>query len=62
MATPTLFVANEPPMMSKHHASGPSEPKERPVSSGEKEKPPKQTPQEAEEAWEIPAFLRKKKK
>lgn len=62
MATPTLFVANEPPMMSKHHVSGPSEPKEKPVSSGEKEKPPKQTPQEAEEAWEIPAFLRKKKK
>ncbi len=62
MATPTLFVANDLPTIPKHHVSGPSEPKEKPVSSGEKEKPAKQTPQEAEEAWEIPAFLRKKKK
>lgn len=61
LATPTLFMTEEIPNAPKSSAS--SETKEKHSSAAsEKEKPSKNSPEDGSETWEIPAFLRKKKK
>jgi len=59
MITPTLFMTEEIPKVSHHEAQKTEETREKPKVSEEKQKT--QEVQEEEE-WEIPAFLRKKKK
>lgn len=58
IATPTLFMMDEIPKATK---STESKEKSAPTPS-EKEKPSKSTPEDMDESWDIPAFLRKKKK
>jgi len=66
-STPTLFIANEPPFRKDGVSSvAPAREKPAPQTSGEVEKEKTSTKsavqKNAEEPWEIPAFLRKKKK
>lgn len=58
IATPTLFMMDEIPKATK---TTESKEKSTPVAS-EKEKPSKSAPEDMDESWDIPAFLRKKKK
>lgn len=61
LATPTLFMTEEIPNAPK--SSSADEKREKHGgSASEKEKPSKNTSEENNETWEIPAFLRKKKK
>ncbi|MCX6788946.1 MAG: cell division protein FtsZ [Candidatus Jorgensenbacteria bacterium] len=58
IVTPTLFMMDEIPSAPKA-----TEPKEKTSTpTVEKDKTPKNMPDEHEESWDIPAFLRKKKK
>ncbi|MFA5870315.1 MAG: cell division protein FtsZ [Candidatus Paceibacterota bacterium] len=59
MIAPTLFMTEEIPKITHHEAQKQEEFKEKAKSSEEKQKLPET---ESEEEWEIPAFLRKKKK
>jgi cell division protein FtsZ len=62
MATPTLFITDEFPKTVKIPTPPTSDSKEKAANVSEKEKPGKPQPPDGEEVWEIPAFLRKKKK
>ena len=59
MITPTLFMTEEIPKIAHHEAPRAEELKEKPKVADEKQKSPEA---QEEEEWEIPAFLRKKKK
>ncbi len=61
LATPTLFMTEEIPNAPKAHTA-PETKEKHAGSSQEKEKPLKSSSEEDSETWEIPAFLRKKKK
>ncbi|TSC52074.1 MAG: cell division protein FtsZ [Parcubacteria group bacterium LiPW_41] len=59
MIAPTLFMTEEIPKVSHHESQKQEEIKEKPKTSEEKQRTQES---EGEEEWEIPAFLRKKKK
>lgn len=59
MIAPTLFMTEEIPKVSHHESQKQEEIKEKPKNSEEKQRTQEV---DEEEEWEIPAFLRKKKK
>lgn len=59
MIAPTLFMTEEIPKVAHHEVPKHEEPKEKAKNIEEKQKEPEE---KEEEEWEIPAFLRKKKK
>lgn len=62
IATPTLFMMEDMPKPSKSSSSNEDTKEKTSTAAAEKEKSSKITSEERDESWDIPAFLRKKKK